>query len=61
MRRDCHLDRACPPGPLDRRGRVTHLLPVIERVSGSEHPDTLAVRDSLALWTRRACRQVRGK
>jgi len=27
------------------------LLPVIERVSGAEHPETLTARGSLAFWT----------
>jgi hypothetical protein len=32
----------------------TALLPIIERVSGPEHPDTLTDRASLAHWTKRA-------
>jgi len=31
-------------------------VPVIQRVFGPEHPDTLATRSSLAYWARRAGR-----
>ena len=52
----------CSPGPtrpLDRtagdaagaRDQFAALLPVRERVSGAEHPDTLAARRDLARWT----------
>ena len=34
------------------RDQYAALLPVCERVSGAEHRDTLAVRASLAHWTR---------
>jgi hypothetical protein len=30
------------------------LLPVLERVLGDEHPDTLNARSNLAYWTRQA-------
>ncbi len=43
-----------PGGPKIRRrarDQAAALLPVIERVSGAEHPDTLRVRGSLAAWT----------
>ena len=36
------------PGP---RYQFAALLPVRERVSGAEHPDTLAARANLARWT----------
>jgi hypothetical protein len=32
------------------------LLPIRERVSGPDHPETLAVRDNLAYWTGEADR-----
>lgn len=40
-----------PPRPRDQ---YAALLPVIERVSGAEHPDSLAARGNLASWTGRA-------
>jgi hypothetical protein len=30
------------------------LLPILGRVLGAEHPDTLAARNNLAYWTRKA-------
>jgi hypothetical protein len=36
------------------RDQYAALLPVRERVSGAEHPDTLTARASLASWTRLA-------
>jgi hypothetical protein len=36
------------------RDQFAALLPVRERVSGSEHRDTLAARANLAHWTREA-------
>ena len=34
------------------RDQYAALLPVRERVSGAEHPDTLTARANLAHWTR---------
>ena len=56
------------PGPKDRkaqkageggdaagaRDQCAALLPVRERVSGAEHPDTLTARSHLAHWTGQA-------
>jgi hypothetical protein len=36
------------------RDQVAELLPIRERVSGPEHPDTLAARVNLARWTGQA-------
>ena len=36
------------------RDQYAALVPVIERVSGAEHPDTLTTRANLARWTRQA-------
>jgi hypothetical protein len=36
------------------RDQFAVLLPVRERVSGPEHPDTLAARGNLDYWTERA-------
>jgi hypothetical protein len=36
------------------RDQLAALLPVRERVSGAEHPDTLATRANLAYWTGKA-------
>jgi tRNA(Ile)-lysidine synthase len=37
------------------RNRVRReLLPILERVLGAEHPDTIAARDNLAYWSGRA-------
>jgi len=36
------------------RDQFAALLPVRERVSGADHPDTLTARDNLAHWTRQA-------
>ncbi len=36
------------------RDQFAALLPVRERVSGPEHPATLAIRDNLAHWTEKA-------
>jgi hypothetical protein len=36
------------------RDQHAALLPVRERVSGPEHPDTLATRQALARWTEEA-------
>ena len=36
------------------RDRLATLLPIRERLSGAEHPDTLATRSSLAYWTGQA-------
>ena len=33
------------------RDQFAALLPIRERVSGAEHPDTLIARASLASWT----------
>ena len=46
-----------PPGPGEAgdaagaRDEYAALLPIRERVSGPEHPDTLAARQQLASWT----------
>jgi hypothetical protein len=49
-----------PGGPKIRRrtrDQFAALLPVIERVSGAEHPDTLSPEPaSLAYWTRQVGR-----
>ena len=48
-----------PGGPKIRRrarDQFAALLPVIERIFGAEHPDTLSTRASLAYWTRQAGR-----
>ncbi len=39
------------PGNTGARDQFAALLPVIERVLGPEHPDTLAARHGLARWT----------
>ena len=36
------------PGPATN---IAALLPTVERVSGPEHPETLAARSDLARWT----------
>lgn len=36
------------------RDQFAALLPIRERVSGSEYPDTLDARNNLAYWTKRA-------
>jgi hypothetical protein len=36
------------------RDQYATLLPVVERVLGPEHPNTLSTRASLARWTDRA-------
>jgi len=36
------------------RDTYAALLPIRERVSGPEHPDTLTARGDLAYWTRQA-------
>jgi hypothetical protein len=36
------------------RDQFAALLPVVERVLGPEHPDTLAARANLASWAQRA-------
>ncbi len=38
------------------RDQCAALLPICERVLGAEHPRTLAIRASLASWTRQADR-----
>jgi hypothetical protein len=38
--------------PAAARDQYAALLPVMERVLGPEHPDTLSTRASLAHWTR---------
>jgi hypothetical protein len=40
--------------PAGARDQLAALLPTYERVSGAEHPDTLATRAGLAAWTGRA-------
>jgi hypothetical protein len=40
--------------PAGARDQYASLLPVLERVSGPEHPITLDARDGLAHWTRQA-------
>ena len=43
-------------GDAAARDRLSVLIPVRERVSGAEHPDTLAMRANLALdWGGRGC------
>ena len=42
------------------RDQDAALLPVIERVLGSEHPQTLAVREELGYWTNEADGAVSG-
>jgi hypothetical protein len=37
------------------------LLPVRERVSGPEHPNTVTVRTNLATWTRQANQLTSGR
>jgi hypothetical protein len=44
----------------DASNKFAVLLPVHERVLGPEHPDTLAVRQSLALWNKQAGNRRRG-
>ena len=58
-RRPCSIGTSSPAGPGTRGtrpppGQLAELLPVRERVSGPEHPDTLAARQELARWTGRA-------
>ena len=56
-----HPDRPRQPRPLDRGGggrsparqQYAALLPVRERVSGPDHPDTLKARANLTYWTGR--------
>jgi hypothetical protein len=43
------------PGPTTR---YAALLPIIERVLGAEHRDTLTTRADLARWTRKAADDV---
>ena len=38
----------------ETRDQLAALLPKFERVLGSEHVDTLAIRANLAVWTERA-------
>src|SRR5664279_2487817 len=40
--------------PAAARDAYAALLPIRERVSGPEHPDTLTARANLAYWTRQA-------
>ena len=40
--------------PARARDQFAALLPIVERVLGAEHRDTLAVRRELARWTGRA-------
>jgi NAD(P)-dependent dehydrogenase (short-subunit alcohol dehydrogenase family) len=39
------------PSAVGAQDQFAALLPITERVSGSDHPDVLAVRASLAGWT----------
>jgi hypothetical protein len=49
----CHERRGAARLPRTRRTRDQYaaLLPVLERVSGPEHPHTLTARANLAQWT----------
>ena len=40
--------------PVAARDQLAALLPLRERLSGPEHPNTLVVRNNLAEWTRHA-------